>query len=71
MSSSGDPYLEEFVLARMRVPCPDCDIREDLSSYPDALQGKPLKIRPGKHGAVKRCATCKGKGYVARGSRSS
>ena len=75
MSSSGrapselfslEDELREFVLARERVACADCDIRGDLSSYPDVNNGKPLRVRPGKHGSVKRCATCKGRAYVAR-----
>lgn len=68
VSTSEDPFYLEFVLARERVPCPDCDIREDLTSYPDVSHGKPLKIRPGKHGRVKRCVSCKGAGWVRRGS---
>ena len=65
---SLDDEMQEFVLARSKVACPDCDIRGDLASYPDVNQGKPLKIRQGKHGAVKRCGTCNGRGHVARGS---
>ena len=72
VSASGDSsYLEEFILARLRVPCPDCDVRGDLASYPDVNNGKPLKVRPAKHGSVKRCATCEGRAYVARGSAAA
>ena len=63
--------IQEFVLARERVACPDCDIRGDLTSYPDANQGKPLKVRQGKHGAVKRCSTCGGRGFVRRGAAAA
>lgn len=68
---SLEDELREFVLARERVACPDCDIRGDLASYPDVNQGKPLKVRPGKHGAVKRCRTCNGRGYVPRGAAAT
>ncbi len=66
--TEDEAFYLEFVLARERVPCPDCDIRGDLTSYPDMNQGKPLKIRPGKHGMVKKCLPCKGTGWVKRGS---
>ena len=68
---SLEDELREFIVARERVACPDCDLRGDLSSYPDVSNGKPLKVRPGKHGSVKRCSTCKrgksGTGWVVRG----
>lgn len=76
MSASGrstpelfslEEELREFVLARERVACPDCDLREDLVSHPDTRQGKPLKIRPGRHGRVKACQGCRGTGWVRRG----
>lgn len=63
----ADAALEELIASRERMACPDCDIRGDLNSYPDVTQGKPLKVRQGRHSFVKKCI-CRGKGWVRRGS---
>lgn len=68
MEPPEDPFYIEFILARERVPCPDCDYRGDLASYPDTTSGKPLKVWKRGLVRVKNCSRCKGHAWVKRGS---
>lgn len=69
-----------FVRTR-EYPCPDCNLRDDLTSTPDLgvpyrrrrrspmsfEGGRPLRIRKGRHSRVHDCETCGGKGYLVSG----